>query len=81
MFVAQNKDFLEKEFLSRGVSGRSVQLKEVRADPGSDLTSACDAGSVGDPGVGVTPSPRRSARLRNVRNVLLLDSDEPSTYQ
>ena len=30
MFVAQKMVFFEKEFLSKGVSGSTVQLKEVR---------------------------------------------------
>lgn len=30
VFVAQNGVFLEKEFLSQGVSGSMVQLKEIR---------------------------------------------------
>jgi hypothetical protein len=29
MFVAENGSFLEKEFLSKGVSGRKVELDEV----------------------------------------------------
>ena len=30
--------------------------------------------------VEVAPAPRRSRRLRNASNVLLLDNDEPLTY-
>ena len=33
MFVARNGVFLEKEFLSKGVSGRKVQLEEIRDVP------------------------------------------------
>jgi hypothetical protein len=29
VFVARNGIFMEKEFLSKGVSGRKVQLKEI----------------------------------------------------
>jgi hypothetical protein len=29
VFVARNCDFLEKEFLSKGVSGSKVQLEEI----------------------------------------------------
>jgi len=35
VFVARNGVFLEKEFLSRGVSGSMVQLKEIREVPAS----------------------------------------------
>ena len=33
MFVARNGVFLEKEFLSKGVSGSKVQLEEIRETP------------------------------------------------
>ena len=29
MFVAKTKHFLEKEFLSKGVSGRKIDLDEI----------------------------------------------------
>jgi hypothetical protein len=32
-FVARNGVFLEKEFLSKGVSGSTVQLEEIRDVP------------------------------------------------
>ena len=35
VFVARNCVFLEKEFLSRGVSGSTVQLEEIREEPAS----------------------------------------------
>src|SRR4051812_38274921 len=35
---------------------------------------------VREPVVEVAPAPRRSERLRNASNVLLLDNDEPLTY-
>ena len=35
VFVARNGVFLEKEFLSRGVSGSTVQLEEIREVPAS----------------------------------------------
>src|SRR4051812_39136015 len=35
VFVARNGVFLEKEFLSRGVSGSTVQLEEIREEPAS----------------------------------------------
>ena len=73
--------FLEKEFLTRKASGRTVQLEEVRDKPlGEDTTSdAIMAELVSEPVVEVAPAPRRSERLRNIRNVLLLDNDEPLT--
>ena len=40
VFVAQNRVFLEKEFLKEEKSGRTVQLEEVRDEPiGQDCTS------------------------------------------
>ena len=33
MFVARNGVFLEKEFLSKGVSGSKVQLEEIQETP------------------------------------------------
>ena len=35
VFVARNGVFLEKEFLSRGVSGSTVQLEEIREESAS----------------------------------------------
>src|SRR4051812_2033134 len=35
VFVARNSVFLEKEFLSRGVSGSTMQLEEIREEPTS----------------------------------------------
>ena len=35
VFVARNGVFLEKEFLSRGVSGSMVHLEEIREEPAS----------------------------------------------
>src|SRR3954466_439258 len=59
-----------------------VQLEEVRDEPlGED--SASDAfmeEPVSEPVVEVAPAPRRSERLHNASNVLLLDKDEPLTY-
>ena len=39
MFVAQKMVFFEKEFLSKGVSGSTVQLKEVRETQENVLVS------------------------------------------
>jgi hypothetical protein len=82
VFVARHGTFLEKEFLTRKAGGRTVQLEEVRDKPlGEDTASdAITAEPVSEPVVAVTPEPRRSERLRNTSNVLLLDNDEPMTY-
>ena len=77
VFVARNGVFLEKEFLSRKDSGSRVQLEEIRSESfGSE-----SARPVVGPESAIVPEPRRSARLRSVRDVMLLDSDEPATYQ
>ena len=81
MFVARNGVFLEKEFLSRGVSGITVQLEEIREEPASsELAKALVVEPVVVPEPETAPTLRRSAKLRSVRNVLLLDSDEPANY-
>lgn len=81
VFVARNSVFLEKEFLSREVSGSTVQLKEIRdVSVRGELATTLEAELVVVPKLAVAPEPRRSARLRSVRDVLLLDSDEPATY-
>ena len=81
MFVARNGTFLEKEFLGRGVSGSTVQLEETRKEPASgESAKALEAEPIVVPELATAPEPRRSARLRNVRDVLLLDSNEPATY-
>ena len=74
MFVARTGVFLVKEFLTRKISGRSVQLEEVQD------TTVMEDSTVEEPMIEETPAPQRSERLRRVRNVLLLDNDEPSTY-
>ena len=74
VFVARNGVFLEKEFLTRKTSGRTVQLEEVQE------TTVREDSTVEKPVIEETPAPRRSERLRRVRDVLLLDNDEPSTY-
>ena len=74
VFVARNGVFLEKEFLTRKTSGRSVQLEEVQD------TTVMEDSTIEEPVIEEAPAPRRSERLRRVRDVLLLDNDEPSTY-
>ena len=81
VFVARNGVFLEKEFLSRGVSGSTVQLDEIREEPvRGESATALEAEPIVVPIPVTTPKPRRSARLQSAREVLLLDSDEPTTY-
>ena len=75
--------FLEKEFLKGEKSERTVQLEEVRDEPiGQDSTSDANvAEQVEMPIATEVPlQPRRSARLRAARELLLLDNDEPATY-
>src|SRR4051812_14809092 len=81
VFVARNGVFLEKDFLGRGVSGSTVQLKEIREEPASSesaKTLEVEPVVVAEPAA--APVLRRSARLRSVHDVLLLDSDEPTNY-
>ena len=82
VFVARSGVFLEKEFLTKGTSGRSVRLEEVQDEPvGCASTSdAIVAEQIEEPVATEGPQPRRSARLREARELLLLDNDEPATY-
>ena len=81
VFVVRNDVFLEKEFLSRGVSGSTVQLDEIREEPvRRDSATALEAEPVLVPMPVAAPAPRRSARLQSAHEVLLLDHDEPATY-
>ena len=93
VFVARNGVFLEKVFLSKGVSGSKVQLEEIRDVPETVSTPtepARDEQEVAEPVV-EEPAPQRSVRARRAlekftlltteqRDVLLLDNDEPKTY-
>ena len=81
MFVTRNGVFLEKEFLSRGVSGSTVQIEEIREEPArGDSGKALEAEQVVVPFPVTAPEPRRSERLQSAHDVLMLDSDEPTTY-
>ena len=92
VFVARSGVFLEKEFLKKEASGRTVQLDEVQVDPtGEDsISDAIMAEQVEEPVARETPALRRSERVRNAREILLLDNDtrqillldndEPLTY-
>jgi len=60
-----------------------VQLEEVRDEPiGSDSTTDANVAEQVEAPMAraAPPQPRRSARLRQVRKLLLLDNDEPATY-
>ena len=83
VFVAHSGVFLEKEFLGRETSGRSVQLEEVQDEPVGEASSsdANVAEQVEEPMARETPQPRRSTRLHEAREILLLDNDEPATYE
>ena len=76
MFVARNGVFLVKVFLNREASGRTGRLEEIRGPLGD--------GSAGDEiipeSVREAPEPHGSERMHRVRDVLLLESDEPATY-
>ena len=81
MFVSQNGVFLEKEFISWEASARTVRLEEIRVPLGDGLASdEIIPESIREPGVEAAPEPRRSERLRRVRDVLLLESDKPTLY-
>ena len=93
VFVAHNGVFLEKEFLSKEVSGSKMQLEEIREVPktvSAPTESLRDDQGVVEPVV-EEPAPRRSVRAHRApekftllttgqRGVLLLDNDEPKTY-
>ena len=75
--------FLEKEFLKGEKSERTVQLEEVRDEPiGSDSISDANVAEQVEAPMAwdAPPQPWRLARLRQARELLLLDNDEPATY-
>ena len=81
VFVARNGVFLEKEFLSRRNSGSKVRLEEVRGKSSTGKSATLEVEPDVVPKPASAPEPRRSARLRGSREVMLLDSDDPATYQ
>ena len=94
MFVARNGVFLEKEFLSKGFSGRKVQLEEIQETPKTVSAPTEDPRDVQDVAQSVVeaPAPRRSVSARRAtdklnlliteeRHVLLMENDEPLTYK
>jgi hypothetical protein len=93
VFVARNGIFLEKEFLSKGLSGSKVQLEEIQETLEIVSAPTEDPGDVQDVAQNVVeaPAPRRSIRARcatdklnllitEERHVLLMENDEPMTY-
>jgi hypothetical protein len=88
VFVAHNDVFMEKEFLSKGVSGSKVQLEEIQEIPKNILAPTDPMQEVQDV---EALAPRRSIRAHSTtekfthltmekRDILLLDNDEPITY-
>jgi hypothetical protein len=93
VFVARNGVFLEKEFLSKGLSGSKVQLKEIQETLETISAPTEDPQDVQDVAQTVVeaPAPRRSIRARRTtdklnllimeeRHILLMENDEPMTY-
>jgi hypothetical protein len=93
VFIAHNGVFMEKEFLSNGVSGSKVQLEEIQEIPknvSAPIDPIQEVQDVVPPDV-EAPSPHRSMRARRATekftlltmeqcDILLLDNDEPMTY-
>jgi hypothetical protein len=93
VFVARNDVFLEKEFLSKGLSGSKVKLEEIQETLETVLAPTEDPRDVQDVAQTVVeaPAPRRSIRARRATDklnllitkechVLLMENDEPMTY-
>jgi hypothetical protein len=93
VFIAHNGVFMEKEFLSKGVSGSKVQLEEIQETP-KNVSAPTDpiqeVQDVVSPDV-QAPAPRRSLRAcRTTKKftlltmeqcyLFLLDNDEHMTY-
>jgi hypothetical protein len=93
VFIAHNGVFMEKEFLSKGVSGSKVQLEKIQETPKNDLASTNPIQEVQDiilPDVEVS-APHRSMRTCHATekftlltteqcDILLLDNNELMTY-
>jgi hypothetical protein len=93
VFVARNGVFMEKEFLSKGVSGIKVQLEEIQETPKISLAPTDPINKVQDvvPPDVEAPAPCKSIRAHRAtekftlltteqRDILLLDNDERMTY-
>ena len=86
--------FLEREFISERTSGSKIHLEEVR-DPQNSIEPPVESQPDGPLSFDlpqVTQGPRRSDRVRHQperygflitdsRDVLLIDQNEPTTYQ
>jgi hypothetical protein len=96
VFVARNAVFLEKEFLSKEVSGSTVRLEVVRETLENVPVSTDEEVQQDEPAMvadqHAEPQPRRLVRARRTpekytllmttgpRDILLLDNEEPNTY-
>ncbi|KAK2421692.1 secreted RxLR effector protein [Trifolium repens] len=96
VFVARTGVFLEKEFISKGISGRNVELEEIQEPPIIGHTmeehEQQPQDVVDEQPAQVEQIQRRSNRIRHEPerygyliteqgDVLLMDQDEPVTYQ
>ncbi|KAK2382604.1 secreted RxLR effector protein [Trifolium repens] len=94
--VARTGVFLEKEFISKGISGRKVELEEIQEPQSNDTPMEEQEQEtqnvVEEQPAQVTQDQRRSNRIRHQPerygyliteqgDVLLMDQDEPVTYQ
>jgi hypothetical protein len=93
VFIAHNGVFLEKEFLSKGVTRSNVQLEEIRETPknvSAPIDPIQEVQDVVAPYI-EAPAPCRSIRACRAtekftlltteqRDILMLDNDEPMTY-
>ncbi|KAI5444231.1 hypothetical protein KIW84_012740 [Lathyrus oleraceus] len=96
VFVARTGVFLEKDFISKGISGRKVELEEIQESqsidtPMEELEKETQI-VVEEQHAQVEHDQRRSRRIRHLPerygylitdqgDVLLMDQDEPVTYQ
>jgi hypothetical protein len=93
VFVADNGVFMEKEFLSKGVSASKMQLEEIQEISKNVSAPTDPIQEVQDvvPPYVEAPAPRRSIWARRATekftlltteqcDILLLDNDEPITY-
>jgi hypothetical protein len=93
VFVTHNGVFMEKEFISEGVCGSKVQLKEIQETPKNVSAPTDPIQEVQDIVLSdvEAPAPRRSIRAHHTtekftlltteqHDILLLDNDEPMSY-
>ncbi|KAI5429868.1 hypothetical protein KIW84_034448 [Lathyrus oleraceus] len=96
VFVARTGVFLERDFISKGISGRKVELEEIQESqsidtPMEELEQETQV-VVEEQPAQVEQDQRRSSRIRHLPerygylitdqgDVLLMDQDEPVTYQ